>query len=279
MRPFFRSLRVRLGLLYILFTLISMVCLGCFSYWYLGRILASSRQLTMTRREERIVTFVSKWPGHDAHVGLSDKLRQPSYAIAETDTIQVRDLSGNLVYSSPGPDIYKAGWPNQPCATPCYSVVRRGGHTIRTLSHVVTLDGQRLRLSIAGTTDEHADILRMIRNSYLICCPLLLIASVAGGFLLSQRALQPIHRITSAARIIGIKDLKHRLPVRTQATSCSFSLKLGTTFSPGSISQLVGLLNLQAISLTTYAPQSPSCLRPRNSHADGHGLTSNIVRL
>ena len=213
MRPFLRSLRVRLGLLYIFFTLTSMVCLGCFSYWYLGRILASSRQQTMMRREERIVTFVSKWPGHDAHVSLSDKLRQLSYAIAETDTIQVHDLGGNLVYSSPGPDIYKADWPNQTCATPCYSVVIRGGHTIRTLSHVVTLDGQELRLSIAGTTDEHADILRMIRNSYFICCPLLLIASVAGGFLLSQRALQPIHRITSEARTIGIQDLKHRLPV------------------------------------------------------------------
>jgi two-component system, OmpR family, heavy metal sensor histidine kinase CusS len=209
----FRSLRVRLGLLSVLFTLTSMICLGCFSYGYLGRILASSRQQTMVRREERIVAFINKWPKQDTVLSLSDKLRQLSIAIAETDTIQVHDLSGKLLYSSPGPDIYKADWPDNSCIQPCYAVVRKGGHILRTLSHVVTLDGRQVRLSIAGTTDEHADVLRMVRNSYLICCPLLLIASIAGGFVLSQRALQPIHRITSEARRIGIQDLKHRLPV------------------------------------------------------------------
>jgi two-component system heavy metal sensor histidine kinase CusS len=209
----FRSLRVRLGLLYVLFTLTSMVCLGFFSYWYLDGILASSRHQTMVRREERVVAFINKWPKHDTSLNLNEKLRQLSIAIAETDTIQVHDLSGKVLYSSPGPDIYKADWPDNSCFYPCYAIVKKGGHTIRTLNHVVTLDGQQVRLSIAGTTDEHAEILRMIRNSYLICCPLLLIASIAGGFLLSHRALQPIHRITSEARTIGIQDLKHRLPV------------------------------------------------------------------
>ena len=208
-----RSLRIRLGLLYVVFTLTSMVCLGLFSYWYLGRALASSRQQTMVKREERVVAFVNKWPKHDTTLDLAEKLHQLSVAIAETDTIQVYDLSGTLLYSSPGSDMYKVGWPAAPCIEPCYAIVKKGSHTIRALSHVVTLDGRQVRLSIAGATDEHSDILRMIRNSYLICCPLLLFASVAGGFVLSHRALQPIHRITSEARTIGIQDLKHRLPV------------------------------------------------------------------
>lgn len=213
MKPSIRSLRVRLGLLYIIFTLTSMVCLGCFSYWYIGRVLASSRQQTMVRREERIIAFVNKWPKHDASLNLAEKLRQLSIAIAETDTIQVYDLQGNLLYSSPSPDMYKVGWPGGDCIKPCYAVVQKGGHTIRTLNHVVSLDGRQVRLSIAGTIDEHFEVLRMIRNSYLISCPLLLVASVIGGFVLSHRALKPIHRITSEARTIGIQDLKHRLPV------------------------------------------------------------------
>jgi signal transduction histidine kinase len=40
-----------------------------------------------------------------------------------------------------------------------------------------------------------------------------LIASVAGGFALSHRALRPLNRITTEARAISIQDLKHRLPV------------------------------------------------------------------
>ena len=84
---------------------------------------------------------------------------------------------------------------------------------MRTLNHLVTLNGQKVRLSISGITNEHMETLRTIRDSYLILCPLLLIASVAGGFFLSHRALKPLHRITSEARAIGIQDLKHRLPV------------------------------------------------------------------
>jgi signal transduction histidine kinase len=68
-------------------------------------------------------------------------------------------------------------------------------------------------LSIAGVTDEHFEVLRTIRNSYLVCCPLLLIVSLAGGFAMSHRALEPVSRITNKARTIGIQDLSHRLPV------------------------------------------------------------------
>ena len=209
----FRSLRVKLSLLYIILMSISMICLGMFSYWYLGRNLESSRQRTMNRREERILNYINTWPERDSSLTLTEKLLQLSKAIAETDTIQVYSLSGQLIYTSPSPEIYKVGWPGSSCFEPCYSIVRKDGHVIRTLNHVVTLDGRPVRLSITGTTDEHFEVLRTIRNSYLICCPLLLVVSVAGGFVLSHRALAPVHRITSKARTIGIQDLSHRLPV------------------------------------------------------------------
>jgi two-component system, OmpR family, heavy metal sensor histidine kinase CusS len=208
-----RSLRVRLGLLYVVFMLTSMVCLSFFSYWNIQRVIASSRQQTMIKREERIVAFIDKWPKHDTSLSLIEKLHQLSIAIAETDTLQIYDLHGGLLYSSPSPDEYKVDWPGGQCVERCYAVVRKGPYTIRTLNHVVTLDGQAVRLSIAGMTNEHFETLRMIRDSYLISCPLLLIASVAGGFALSHRALKPVHRITSEARTISIQSLKHRLTV------------------------------------------------------------------
>jgi two-component system heavy metal sensor histidine kinase CusS len=208
-----RSLRAKLSILYVVFTLISMICLGMFSYWILARTLESSRQTTMTRREERIVNYINTWPRHDTSLTLNEKLLQMSKAIAETDTIQVYDLNGDLLYTSPGSDIYKVGWTNKSCIDPCYAMAVKHGHVIRTLEHVVTLDGRRVHLSIAGTTDEHFEVLQTIRNSYLICCPLLLVVSVIGGLALSHRALEPVSRITSKARTIGIQDLKHRLPV------------------------------------------------------------------
>jgi two-component system heavy metal sensor histidine kinase CusS len=209
----FRSLRMRLSLLYIAFTLLSMSSLGVFSYWYISRALASSRQQTMEKREARVLNSINTWPAKDTSLSLGEKLRLLSISVADTDTMQVYDLDGKLLYSSPGRESYKTGWPDQPCVDPCYAVVRTNHHVIRTLNHVVTLGGQRVRLSLSGAISEHSEVLEMIRNSYLISCPLLLLASVAGGLMLSHRAFEPVHRITSKARTIGIQDLQHRLPV------------------------------------------------------------------
>jgi two-component system heavy metal sensor histidine kinase CusS len=208
-----RSLRVRLCLLYIVFAVTSMSCLGVFSYWYLNEALASSRQHTMEQREERVIRFIDTWPRQDTALTLAEKLLQLSVGIASTDIIQVYELDGTLLYSSPGPSEVKVDWPDKPCIQTCYDVVRKNGHDIRTLNHVVVLDGRKVRLSLAGKIDEHFDILRMVRNSYLLFCPLLLLASVAGGYILSNRALEPVSRMTTEAHKIGIQDLQRRLPV------------------------------------------------------------------
>jgi len=208
-----RSLRIRLFLLYIIFALTSMICLGCFSYWYLSEALASSRQHTMEAREERAIQFVEAWPKRDTSLSLAEKLHQLSIGIASTDTIQVYEMDGTLIYSSPGDPTLKTPWPDKPCIEKCYGLIQKNGHAIRTLDHVITLDGRKVRLSLTGKIDEHFEILRAVRNSYLLFCPLLLLASVAGGFILSTRALEPVSRMTTEARKIGIQDLERRLPV------------------------------------------------------------------
>jgi len=208
-----RSLRIRLFLLYIIFALTSMICLGCFSYWYLGQALASSRQHTMEAREKRVIQFIDTWPKRDSSLSIAEKLRQLSIGIASTDIIQVYELDGTLLYSAPGDSSLKIPWPDEPCTETCHGLVRRNNHIIRTLDHVVILDGHKVRLSLSGNIDEHFEILRAVRNSYLLFCPLLLLASVAGSFVLSNRALEPVSRMTTEARKIGIQDLERRLPV------------------------------------------------------------------
>lgn len=84
---------------------------------------------------------------------------------------------------------------------------------MRVIQQIILLRGQQYRLTLAGQVDEHYDILRMVRNSYLICIPLLLFISVAGGLLLAHRTLEPIDRMTRTAQTISIHDLRKRLPV------------------------------------------------------------------
>ncbi|QHN02593.1 HAMP domain-containing protein [Granulicella sp. WH15] len=208
-----RSLRIRLSLLYIIFTLTSMICLGCFSYWYLSRQLESSRKHTMEAREERVIRYIATWPRQGPALDLLEKLQLFSIALASTDIIQAYELDGSLIYSSPGSPEFKVPWPNKSCLERCYDLVHQNGHTVRTLDHVVILDGHKIRLSLSGKIDEHEDILRAVRNSYLLFCPLLLLASAAGGYVLSNRALTPVSQMTTEARKIGIQDLERRLPV------------------------------------------------------------------
>lgn len=208
-----RSLRMRLCILYIVFSLATMVVLASFSYWALSHALESSRQNTMEAREGRLIRFVNEWPQTMSTVSLAERLHQLSLAIAPTDTIQLYELNGRAVYSSPSPSFPKDPWLNKDCSQKCYGLIWNEGRPVRILDHIATLQGRPYRISLSGKIDEHFDLLAIVRNSYLLLCPLMLLISVGGGFVLSGRALEPISRITAEARDIGIQDLKRRIPV------------------------------------------------------------------
>ena len=208
-----RSLRFKLSALYTIFALISMICLGCFSYIYMNYALETSREGTMQGREERVIRFIETWPAKDQSLTLTEKLDRLSTAINATDIVQLYELDGTPIYSSPGETAFKVSWPNKPCIERCFGLVHQNGHTVRTLDHVVSLDGRKVRLSLSGNIDEHSQILESVRNSYLLFCPLLLVASAVGGFLLSGGALKPVRQIIAEAQSIGIHDLQRRLDV------------------------------------------------------------------
>ncbi len=208
-----RSLRIRLCILYIVFSSATMLILAAFSYWALDHALSSSRQHTMEMREDRLIHFVNEWPQSATAVPLAERLHQLNMASASTDAIQVYEMDGRTVYSSPDLAYPKDQWRNQDCSQRCYGIVWYEGHPIRILEHVAVLQGRLCRIVLFGKIDEHFDLLAIVRNSYLLLCPLMLLISVGGGFVLSARALEPISRITVEARSIGIQDLKRRLPV------------------------------------------------------------------
>jgi two-component system heavy metal sensor histidine kinase CusS len=207
-----RSLRVRLCLWYVLLSMISMSALGTFSYVYLAHALASSRQVTMARREMRLFRFLETEQQINPHVQLQDQLRHFMQANPDTDILEVQSPEGAPVY----PDARKApsiAWSDKDCTNPCFRLQKLGDHQYRMLQQSVSIQGQPYRVTMAGIIDEHYDILRMVETSFFIFLPLMFFASIAGGFMLSHRALEPVDRITRAAHWISLRDLSHRLPV------------------------------------------------------------------
>jgi two-component system heavy metal sensor histidine kinase CusS len=207
-----QSLHVRLCAWYALMTMLWMSVLGILSYVYLSHALESSRQETLRRREARLIRFVEEERHRNRSLSVPEALHQFTLMNPDTDVLQVVASDGTRIFpqtlGSP-----MMPWVGTNCEHPCFDVILLDNHHFRTLQHLVTLDGQQLRVQMAGRIDEHYDILRMVRNFYFVLIPIGLIASAAGGLVLSHRALEPVDRMSRAARVISIRDLRNRLPV------------------------------------------------------------------
>jgi two-component system, OmpR family, heavy metal sensor histidine kinase CusS len=206
------SLHVRLAICYAALTMASMSAIGIFSYVYLSGALASSRQATMRNRESYLLRFVEYARQRDPEVPLTTILHQYMLADPDTDVLQIQTTDGKRIY--PADDVpLNVPWMNGNLHTPQFAMLTIGGHRYRALQQDVRMDGEQVCLLLAGRIDSHYDILTMVRNSYLILIPLMVMASVAGGLVLSHRAMQPVDRITSSAREISLRNLRHRLAV------------------------------------------------------------------
>lgn len=188
------------------------IALGAFSLFYLQRVLTSSREATLARRVGRLERFVDSASHVEPSLTLQDALQEFSVINPENDVFRVEDANMHPLISI-GLTDRSMSWPNQNCNAPCFRLIQLHGSRMRLLQQIVTLRGQRMRLTLAGQVDEHYDILRMVRNSYLISIPILWTLSIAAGLLLAHRALMPVDRITRAAQTISIRDMRSRLPV------------------------------------------------------------------
>lgn len=210
----FRSVRVRLGLWYVIFTLVWMSCVGLFSYFYLSNALASSRFKTMSGREERFLAFINEEMSAYPTKSLDREVRHFRQANASTDLIQIFDLDGHRIFPAAETLVPALSWPGGNCTqNPCFGYARLERHRMRTLTQIVEIGNRRVRLCMAGAVDEHYDILRTVLKSYLLAFPILLLISILGGYTLSRSALEPVDRIIRMARTLSIQDLQRRLPV------------------------------------------------------------------
>ena len=205
------SLRVRIGLSYTIFTLTCLSAFGLFLTVYLGRALEASRAPTMVRRAARLVAFVNSEHAEEPQRPLTDILNDFLKASPENDEIVVRDAAGKQLLFAGGGASWVTG--QSDCTTQCFREFRHNGHYLRAYSVNALLAGRPVRLTLAGSIDEHYAILRRVRTSYLIFVPFLLLASLTGGYLLSGRALLPVGRMTAVASQLSISDLHGRVPV------------------------------------------------------------------
>lgn len=207
-----RSIRLQLTFWYTLVLLFGLSAFSVGSLLVLHGAVSTSKNSTLLRREERLLAFLNiRSIGINQHP-LLDRLNVYAQFAPEGELIQVFDQSNRRIF--PQDESYrKMPWPQGVCEKPCFGEMQTSAGRIRALHHVTTVDGQRLHVYVGGSMSEHDDLVNEYRGALLIMIPLVALLSLAGGSILSRRALLPVDRLTTASRHISIRSLSERLPV------------------------------------------------------------------
>jgi two-component system heavy metal sensor histidine kinase CusS len=208
-----RSLRLQLTLWSFLLTFGSLALCGCLLYAYLSYALSSSRSDSMLKRDQRLVRFLRADEDAASVRDTRTAMQHFLEATPETDLVKILDAgSSELLYASSDSLQWLQGSVD-PCLQPCLSTVIWKGHRFRVLTHTTELHGRATRLILAGSIDEHFDILRKIGVGFLGLIPLTMVGAIVAGHWLSRRALIPVGRMTSQVRCLGPADLRSRIDV------------------------------------------------------------------
>jgi heavy metal sensor kinase len=145
---------------------------------------------------------------------IRDEFREHSVLGPGGDLFQVCDEQGQWLYRSV--PLENASVPIEPpgkLGTPAFQNIQIDRHWLRFYSQRITANGKPYTIQVASLMNEAYEALERFRLILLLATPLLLIASSAGGYWLSARALAPVDGISQAAQRISIENLDDRLVV------------------------------------------------------------------
>ncbi|HEU4617268.1 MAG TPA: histidine kinase dimerization/phospho-acceptor domain-containing protein, partial [Gammaproteobacteria bacterium] len=132
---------------------------------------------------------------------------------AHGDLFQVRDEAGRWLHQADG----LRGLTLPPAASeklpPRFDTVQAGALRLRVISQNVEVGGKTFSIQAAASLRELREGLRRALRVLIPLFATVLIASAAGGYWLSRRALNPVDEITRAARSVTASNLSRRVPV------------------------------------------------------------------
>lgn len=87
------------------------------------------------------------------------------------------------------------------------------GRRARLIEQLTTIEGRRYQFRLWRTYEEADSTLWQLAKFLAILTPAFLALSIAGGWWLSRRTLQPVDDLTRAARAVSLSSLSNRLPL------------------------------------------------------------------
>jgi heavy metal sensor kinase len=211
----FRSFRARLAAWYFTIIAASLSVFGIGSWVAINAGLYHSIDDSLGDRIEGIERFMAVQISALSVNEIRDEFREHSILGPGGDLFQVCDDRGAWLYRSQ---------PLENNQVPIRSPSQLGNETVRenirvaetplrVASQRVVVNGRAYAVQVAAPIGEILESLERFRWTLVVLIPIVLLASSAGGYAVSRRALKPVDEISATARSISIHNLSERLSV------------------------------------------------------------------
>lgn len=205
---FFRTLRFRLTLWYVLLLAITLAAFSAGVYLALREILYDNLDDSLEARSDIVAGIVSESGGR-LDVGL------PGETVEGDEFIRTFDIAGEVAFdNSPAaqkPPIDSAAVGTALTGGSDTRGIESAGITVRVLVRPLRADGEIVGAVEVGLEDDVGETLGQLLLAIAVLYPLSLLLAGAGGWYLAGRALGPIDTVTRAARRISAEGLGQRL--------------------------------------------------------------------
>jgi heavy metal sensor kinase len=203
------GIRGQLSLWYSLILALSLAAFCCVAYFAMEYGIHETVQSELSERTEGVRVIIAQ-DGPEGRTALMDELREFAAGLGAGGRIRVSDPQG-LLFASPG-----MAQPMEPRRR--FTRLRPwrewiGGEPFLLLRQNIAVAGTTYDVTMAVAIGEFDRTLT--RGSVLLfaTAPLFLALAALGGYWMSRYALDPVDRMTQAARSIGAQDLAKRLDV------------------------------------------------------------------
>lgn len=210
-----RSIRFRLTAWYSAVLTLALALFGVFTWFTVRELLFHAVDQTLADRVKGVRHFMENQIGALSVEEIRDEFKEHSVLGPDGDLFQVCDAAGVWLYRS-APLENAAVSIRLPASVPADGLIEDreiDRTTLRFYSKAVNVLGKPFTIQVATPTQTLVKGLTLFKWALVLLIPVVLLAATAGGWWISQRALQPVDRITATARSIGERSLSRRLPV------------------------------------------------------------------
>ena len=214
-----RSLAFRLSAWYALLLSATFAVVGFGTFYGLSQYLRANLRESVQRRSLQIEQFLAQAPADISNSSIADAV----------NTRLTPDYNNRFVRVTRAPDrpVYRSGTPADGSFDPAgvapeprpwqarrqsRTAATASGNLLITAMPIETPSGLYLiEMGYSLTPLESAE--KRLLGLLTVLLPVLVVCATAGGYLLVQRALRPVDRMSDTARQISIQDPDARLPV------------------------------------------------------------------